>query len=98
MTEPVQPLTDETRNRAGRPKGAKNKLPQQLKQALMASFERAGGEKYLLQVAMDDPKTYCALLGKILPAELKLEGQVTGEIIHKVEQEIIDPQSKAPSP
>jgi hypothetical protein len=97
MTEPVAPLTDETRNKAGRPKGAKNKLPQKLKEALMRAFERAGGETYLHQVALDDPKTFCALLGKILPAELKLEGAgPQGEHLHKIERTVVDPKPRNP--
>lgn len=39
----------------------------------MGAFNKAGGETYLLKVAQEDPKTFCALLGKVLPM------QVTGE-------------------
>jgi hypothetical protein len=33
----------------------------------MLSFERLGGAAYLEEVARRDPRTYCALLGKVLP-------------------------------
>ena len=45
-----------------------------LKDALMASFDEVGGAEYLLDLARTDPKTYCGLLAKLIPAELKLEG------------------------
>lgn len=57
----------------GRPKGAPNKTTAAVKEAILQAFERAGGADYLLTVAQSDPKTFCALLGKVLPL------QVTGE-------------------
>jgi hypothetical protein len=51
----------------GRPKGTQNKTTTALKDALMLSFERLGGAAYLEEVARRDPRTYCALLGKVLP-------------------------------
>lgn len=57
----------------GRPKGSPNKLTADIKSAIMGAFNQAGGETYLLRVAQEDPKTFCTLLGKVLPM------QVTGE-------------------
>ncbi len=51
----------------GRPKGTQNRTTTALKDALMLSFERLGGAAYLEEVARRDPRTYCALLGKVLP-------------------------------
>jgi hypothetical protein len=59
--------------RAGRPKGTPNKLTADVKAAIIEAFERAGGASYLLKIAESDPRTFCALLGKVLPM------QVTGE-------------------
>jgi hypothetical protein len=102
MTEPAHPLTDETRNRAGRPKGAKNKLPQKLKEAVLLAAERAGGKAglvgYLKQQAEEEPSAFLTLLGKILPAELKMDGQVTGELVHKITRTVVDPKPRPRHP
>lgn len=58
------------REGAGRKKGAPNKINAQIKEAILGAFEQAGGQAYLLAIAHDDPKTFCALLGKILPTEI----------------------------
>jgi len=57
----------------GRPKGAPNKTTVALKTAIMNAFTKVGGEDYLVTVAKDDPKTFCTLLGRVLPTELKAE-------------------------
>jgi hypothetical protein len=57
----------------GRPKGSKNKLTASIKEAIERAFEEVGGQSYLAKVAQEDPRTFCTLLGKLLPM------QVTGE-------------------
>lgn len=54
----------------GRPKGTPNKITKALKDAIEHAFIRVGGEAYLVRVAESDPKTFCALLAKLLPSEL----------------------------
>lgn len=56
---------------AGRRKGTPNKATTELKKAIMNAFNKVGGEDYLVLVAQEDPKTFCTLLGKVLPAEFK---------------------------
>jgi len=51
----------------GRAKGTPNRTTTALKEAIMLSFDRLGGAAYLEEVARRDPRTYCALLGKVLP-------------------------------
>ena len=58
---------------AGRPKGSPNKMTGDLRKTIHEAFEQAGGVKYLLQVAGDDPKTFCALLSKTMPKEVVAE-------------------------
>ena len=66
----------------GRPKGVKNKLTASVKEAIMKAFEEVGGADYLANVAKDDPRTFCTLLGKIIPSDINLSGSVTlAEII-----------------
>jgi hypothetical protein len=54
----------------GRPKGSPNKLSGDVKAAIVAAFEQAGGEEYLAKVAQDNPQVFCTLLGKVLPLTL----------------------------
>lgn len=40
----------------------------------MNAFETVGGESYLAVVARDDPRTFCTLLGKVLPMQVEGTG------------------------
>ncbi|MGV2975671.1 hypothetical protein AB1P65_09460 [Roseibium alexandrii] len=57
----------------GRPKGAKNKTTANIKAAIEQAFDKAGGVDYLVKLAATDPRTFCALVGKVIPT------QVTGD-------------------
>lgn len=65
---------------SGRKKGQANSMTLAVKTAILNAFEKVGGEDYLVVVAQEDPKTFCTLLGKVLPAELKAEFEHTGEV------------------
>ena len=56
---------------SGRKKGTANKLTIQVKDAIQNAFTEVGGEKYLVKVAKEDPRTFCTLLGKVLPTQLE---------------------------
>lgn len=60
----------------GRTKGTPNKTTAAVKEAILEAFKQAGGTAYLLKVAEEDPKTFCALLGKVLPTEIAGEVDV----------------------
>ena len=55
----------------GRVKGTPNKLTTGLKDAILGAFHECGGQAYLQTVARDDPRTFCTLLGKVLPTTLQ---------------------------
>lgn len=57
----------------GRPKGSPNKTTKALKDMILTALSDAGGEKYLLAQAHDNPSAFLSLIGKVLPAELKAE-------------------------
>lgn len=61
----------------GRKKGTQNRQTKALKDMILSALEKAGGkeggEGYLLKQAQEDPKTFLALVGKVLPL------QVTGD-------------------
>ena len=61
----------------GRPKGVLNKTTQGVKKAIEEAFDRAGGVEYLVKVANKDPRAFLALLAKLIPTDIKVEGSVT---------------------
>ena len=54
----------------GRPKGMQNALTVSLKEAIQNAFTELGGMSYLVHVGRTDPRTFCALLSKLLPTKL----------------------------
>lgn len=70
MPMPKGTKIGEKRKGSGRPPGRQNKLTVNVKKAIYEAFEMAGGAEYLLKVAKEDPKTFCTLLGKVLPTEV----------------------------
>lgn len=54
----------------GRAKGTPNKLTVSVKEAVERAFEKLGGASYLEHVGRTDPRTFCALLSKLLPTKL----------------------------
>lgn len=63
----------------GRTKGTPNKTTAQVKEAILRAFDKVGGAAYLEKVATEDPKTFCTLLGRVLPTEITApEGGAVG--------------------
>lgn len=67
----------------GRKKGTPNKVTAAVKDALAQSFDELGGVAYLVKVGRNDPKTYCALLGKLLPMQVGGDPENPLELIMK---------------
>lgn len=66
----------------GRPKGTPNKLTSQVKDAIEAAFDEVGGKEYLVKMAYKEPKAFMALLGKVLPKDINIEGHLSlGDLI-----------------
>lgn len=57
--------------RGGRQKGTQNKLSADIKKAIELAFTKAGAAEYLHTVAQNDPRTFCTLLGKVLPTQIE---------------------------
>jgi len=70
---------------SGRKKGQENEITTQLKEIILRTFDEVGGIAYLKMVAMQDPKTFCTLLGKLIPAEIKAELDHKGDTIIMVD-------------
>jgi hypothetical protein len=64
----------------GSRKGRPNKVTTALKDAVLRAFEKVGGEDYLVTVAGSDPRTFCALLGRVLPRDVRLEPEGEGRV------------------
>jgi hypothetical protein len=54
----------------GRAKGTPNQLTASIKDAIQNAFTELGGTSYLVHVGRSDPRTFCALLSKLLPTKL----------------------------
>ena len=54
----------------GRAKGTPNQLTASIKDAIHNAFEELGGMSYLVHVGRTDPRTFCALLSRLLPTKL----------------------------
>ena len=54
----------------GNRKGIPNKLTVSIREAIERAFDKLGGQDYLVHVGRTDPRTFCALLSKLLPTKL----------------------------
>lgn len=54
----------------GRAKGTTNKLTADVKAMVLEALDKAGGVKYLLAQAKDNPNAFMTLVGKVLPMTL----------------------------
>lgn len=63
----------------GRQAGTPNRTTQAVKDAVVEAFDRAGGVDYLVQLAKNDPRTFCGLIGKVIPLQVDatVDGQMT---------------------
>ena len=73
------------RNPRGRPKGSLNKINRSLKEMILGALKAKDGQRYLEKIAEEDPRTFCALLGRVLP--LTVTGEVTQN--HKYEVTLV---------
>jgi hypothetical protein len=66
----------------GKPKGAKNKATQELKEMILAALDESGGVQYLVDKAESHPQAFMALIGRVLP--MTVSGEDGGAIVVKV--------------
>jgi hypothetical protein len=57
----------------GRPKGVPNKTTTALKEMILNSLHRVGGEEYLARLAIENSSAYASLIGKVLPTTLSAD-------------------------
>ena len=61
----------------GKPRGAVNKAGAEVKTMLIEALSEIGGKDYLIAKAKSHPAPFLALIGKLIPSEVKAE--VTGK-------------------
>lgn len=62
--------------------GAKNKVPQLLKDMIIQALEDTGGVAYLVRQSEENPQAFLGLVGKVLP--MQVVGQDGGAITIRV--------------
>lgn len=73
-----------------RPKGSQNLFTKELKQAIQESFHELGGKEWLKQLATTSPKSYAAILTKMLPAQVEVEaGDNLSDALAKAQSRIL---------
>lgn len=60
----------------GRPKGAPNKVTSELREMIVNALDEAGGKKYLVVQAKKNGPAFLALLGRCLPKDVNLQGNL----------------------
>jgi hypothetical protein len=63
----------------------------------MEAFSEVGGAEYLRRVARSDPRTFCTLLGKVLPTQVTGGPNNPVHAIDRIEFVVVDPKQQ-PSP
>lgn len=60
-----------------RPKGSPNKLTKEVREMVEGALTKLGGEAWLVKTARKQPAAFLALLGKLVPRVLDVQGGVT---------------------
>ena len=58
----------------GRPAGVPNRITQTVKQAVEQAFQQVGGADYLANLAVTEPRAFVALISKLIPNNVTVEG------------------------
>lgn len=59
------------RKTGGRTKGTPNKITADVKSMVLGALNDAGGQAYLTKQAQENPNAFLALVGKVLPLQIK---------------------------
>lgn len=61
---------------AGRKKGTPNKATADVRAMILQALDSAGGADYLAQQSRENPAAFMQLVGKVLPKEVNIDGQI----------------------
>ena len=76
---------------AHRPKGSLNKTTVALKEMILNSLDRLGGEEYLMKLAIENSSAYASILAKVLPSTLQASDSDGGEVKISFQRIIVYP-------
>ena len=77
-------------NRAGRPKGVKNKIPKAIKEACEEALNHGeGAVAYFIRMKEEQPVAFCGLLKALLPTQINAD--IKGQQDTRITVEIIRP-------
>jgi hypothetical protein len=79
---------------AGRPKGAPNKVTAALKEMILNSLDRVGGEEYLMRLAIENSSAFASLLGRVLPTTLQASESNGGDTVLTFQRVIVWPDGR----
>lgn len=65
----------------GRPKGAKNKMPGQIKEMVITALGNVGGVSYLEEQARANPTAFMTLVGKVIPLQVNHADNEGGKLV-----------------
>lgn len=60
----------------GRPKGSPNKVTAAIKDMVAQALDTAGGVDYLVAQSRDNPTAFMTLIGKIIPVQQDIKGDL----------------------
>ena len=80
------------KKKGGRKAGTPNKMSTDLRTMALNAMTKAGGEKYLCQVAEDNPAAFLSYISKFVPKDVNLGGQDGNPLMMKVKVEFVEPK------
>jgi hypothetical protein len=93
-------------NNGGRPRGMPNRINRTLRECVLLAGEIVGSDGrgrdgllgYLTKVARHDPKTYCGLLGRLMPIDLHTRTEAAEPVFRTIEEVDADMQARGLTP
>ncbi|MBK9465934.1 MAG: hypothetical protein IPN56_14375 [Chitinophagaceae bacterium] len=65
----------------GRPKGSGDKISRGVKEMVIAALNGVGGQAYLEEQAVENPKAFLTLVGRVIPLQADHSGDVVMTVI-----------------
>ncbi len=69
---------------SGRQKGTPNRLTREIREMIREALEGVGGQDYLEQQAEKNPTAFMALIGKLIPSEVKAELEMSKPTVLRI--------------
>lgn len=76
---------------AGRPKGSIDKGNALIREMIVQALDQVGGVDYLVQQALEQPKAFLSLIGKVMPVQLEQAGGGAFQV-EVIRRTIVDPK------